>query len=231
MARTVQACADADAVMAGEEPQPIEPVSLNNLRFGVIQGASLSGLDSTVSERLGHALTVLGRSGCLLSDEKIAPVDEVPRINVGGGLTFAEAFAIHLERLGRRPQAIDPNVRAPLERARAMSAADLIRLQRARAGLVRAMDLVTQQFDALIMPTGKIVAPLLSEITTPEGFAARSALLTGNTSRVNFLDLCAISLPIPRAGGLPVGLMLVARNGHDRRLLRIASAVERLFVA
>jgi aspartyl-tRNA(Asn)/glutamyl-tRNA(Gln) amidotransferase subunit A len=84
MARTVQACADADAVMAGEEPQPIEPVSLNNLRFGVIQGASLSGLDSTVSERLGHALTVLGRSGCLLSDEKIAPVDEVPRINVGG---------------------------------------------------------------------------------------------------------------------------------------------------
>jgi aspartyl-tRNA(Asn)/glutamyl-tRNA(Gln) amidotransferase subunit A len=28
---------------------------------------------------------------------------------------------------------------------------------------------------------------------------------------------------------LPVGLMLVARNGHDRRLLRIAAAVERLF--
>jgi Asp-tRNA(Asn)/Glu-tRNA(Gln) amidotransferase A subunit family amidase len=32
-------------------------------------------------------------------------------------------------------------------------------------------------------------------------------------------------------GGLPVGLMLVARNGHDRRLLQIASAVERLFAA
>jgi aspartyl-tRNA(Asn)/glutamyl-tRNA(Gln) amidotransferase subunit A len=112
-----------------------------------------------------------------------------------------------------------------------MSSADLIRTQRARARLVAAMDLVTQQFDALIMPTTKIVAPLLSESTTLEGFAAKSSLLAGNTSLVNFLDLCAISLPIPRAGGLPVGLMLVARNGHDRRLLRIASAVERLFTA
>jgi aspartyl-tRNA(Asn)/glutamyl-tRNA(Gln) amidotransferase subunit A len=240
MARTVKACADADAVMAGEEPQPVEPVSLNNLRFCVIQGAPLSDLDSTVSERFGQALTVLGRSGCLLSDEKIAPVDEVPRNqsdlasragNVAGSLLFAEAFAIHEERLGRRPQAIDPNVRASLERGRAMSSADLIRTQRARARLVAAMDLVTQQFDALIMPTTKIVAPLLSESTTPEGFAAKSSLLAGNTSLVNFLDLCAISLPIPRAGGLPVGLMLVARNGHDRRLLRIASAVERLFTA
>src|SRR5208282_832355 len=37
IARTVKACADADAVMAGNEPRPLEPVSLNDLRFGVIQ--------------------------------------------------------------------------------------------------------------------------------------------------------------------------------------------------
>jgi aspartyl-tRNA(Asn)/glutamyl-tRNA(Gln) amidotransferase subunit A len=34
---------------------------------------------------------------------------------------------------------------------------------------------------------------------------------------------------LPREGGLPVGLMLIARNGQDRLLLRIAAAVERLF--
>src|SRR5262249_23003808 len=39
------------------------------------------------------------------------------------------------------------------------------------------------------------------------------------------------ALPLPRAGALPVGLMLVARNGHDRRLFRMAAAVERLFSA
>ena len=105
MARTVQACADADAVMAGEEPRPLEPVSLCNLTFGVIQGQPLSGLDGTVGERFGQALTMLGRSGCRLSDKKFSTVAELP--TAGGALLYAEAFAIHEERLRRRPQDID----------------------------------------------------------------------------------------------------------------------------
>ena len=32
---------------------------------------------------------------------------------------------------------------------------------------------------------------------------------------MNFFDLCAISVPMPRDGGLPTGLMLIARNGQD----------------
>jgi aspartyl-tRNA(Asn)/glutamyl-tRNA(Gln) amidotransferase subunit A len=52
-----------------------------------------------------------------------------------------------------------------------------------------------------------------------------------NAAIVNFFDLCAISLPLPRGDGLPVGLMLAARNGQDRRLLQIAAAVEKLFGA
>jgi Asp-tRNA(Asn)/Glu-tRNA(Gln) amidotransferase A subunit family amidase len=34
-------------------------------------------------------------------------------------------------------------------------------------------------------------------------------------------------LPLPAA--LPVGFMLLARNGQDRMLLRIAAAMEKLF--
>jgi aspartyl-tRNA(Asn)/glutamyl-tRNA(Gln) amidotransferase subunit A len=202
---------------------------LQPIRFS--RTASLDGLDGNVAERFGQALTMLGRAGCQLHDEKIALLDELPRINAKGSLLNAEGFAIHEDRLNRRAESIDPNVRVFLERGRAMSSADLIRLQRARAQLVAATDLAADQFDALIMPTAKIVAPLLSEIATPESFGAKSAVLAGNTNIVNFLDLCAISLPIPRAGGLPVGLMLVARNGHDRRLLQIAAAVERLFAS
>ena len=41
---------------------------------------------------------------------------------------------------------------------------------------------------------------------------------------------CAISIPVP-GSGLPVGLMLVARNGHDRRLFEIAAGIERHFGA
>ena len=120
-------------------------------------------------------------------------------------------------------------MRARIERASAISAADYIEMTRTRAVLVKAMDAQLRDFDALLMPTTPIVAPTMAEVATPEAFAIKNGMALRNTSIVNFFDLTAISLPLPRGGGLPVGLMLVARNGQDRRLFAIAAAVERLF--
>jgi aspartyl-tRNA(Asn)/glutamyl-tRNA(Gln) amidotransferase subunit A len=79
------------------------------------------------------------------------------------------------------------------------------------------------------LPTTPIVAPRVDEVGTPKDFMARNAMALRNTTIANFLDLTAISLPLPPDGGLPTGLMLFGRNGHDRRLLRIAAAVEKVF--
>ncbi len=124
---------------------------------------------------------------------------------------------------------IDPNVRVRLERAQKIAAADYIDMKRERAALVRAMDARLADLDVLAMPTTPVVAPLLSEVAAADEFARRNAMLLRNTSMWNFFDCCAISLPLPRESGLPTGLMLVARNGQDHRLLRIAAAVERVF--
>ena len=71
----------------------------------------------------------------------------------------------------------------------------------------------------------------MAEVATPDDFSRKNAMALRNTVIVNFFNLCAISLPLPRDGGLPTGLMLVVRNGQDRRLFRIAAAVERLLAA
>ena len=110
-------------------------------------------------------------------------------------------------------------------------AADFIEMTRERAGLIRAMDARLADVDVMCWPTTPIVAPTMAEVATPDDFARKNAMALRNTVIVNFFDLCAISLPLPREGGLPTGLMLVARNGHDRRLFRIAAAVERLLAA
>ena len=82
------------------------------------------------------------------------------------------------------------------------------------------------------MPTASIIAPTIAEVADAKVFAARNGAVLRNTSIVNFFNLCAISLPLPvPAGKMPVGLMLVARNGQDRRLLSIAAAVMPLFSA
>ena len=58
--------------------------------------------------------------------------------------------------------------------------------------------------------------------------SAVAAFLVGAAPAiVNFFDLCAVTLPLQAK--LPVGLMLIARNGHDHRLLRIAAATAQLF--
>ena len=231
IARSVEACARADAVMANETYVPVDPVPLAGLRIGVAEGYPLENLDETVDARFSDAVARLNKAGAHISEEKLSLLDEMAQVNSKGGVQPAEAFAIHRELLSRRADAIDPNVRVRLERARNISAADYIDMVRGRARLIRLMDDRIADVDVLAWPTTPIVAPTMQEVAAPDEFARKNAMLLRNTVIVNFFDLCAISVPIPRGSGLPTGFMLVARNGQDQRLFRIAAAVERLFAA
>ena len=230
MAKTVADCAKADAVMAGEAFSAVEPAPLAGLRVGVAQGLPLDALDDTVAQRFPAALKLLEKAGARLSDEALPLIDRMAEVNAKGGLAPPEALMIHRDRLARRGDVVDPNVRARIERAAKISAADYVAMQQARAALVAAMDARLADIDVLVSPTTPIVAPTIAEMEERETFARKNGLLLRNTSIWNFFDCCAISLPLPRAGGLPTGLMLIGRNGHDRRLFRIAAAVEKQLI-
>jgi aspartyl-tRNA(Asn)/glutamyl-tRNA(Gln) amidotransferase subunit A len=231
IARSVEACARADAVMANETYVPLEPVSLNGLRIGVVVGYPIENLDETVDLKFSDAVARLNKAGAHLSEEKLSLLDDMAQVNSKGGVQPAEAFSIHRDLLSRRADAIDPNVQVRLERARTVSAADYIDMVRERARLIRSMDDRIADVDVLAWPTTPMVAPTMQEVAAPDEFARKNAMLLRNTVIVNFFDLCAISVPIPRGSGLPAGFMLVARNGQDQRLFRIAAAIERLFAA
>jgi aspartyl-tRNA(Asn)/glutamyl-tRNA(Gln) amidotransferase subunit A len=228
IARTVAECAIADAVMAGEDFAPLEPAPLAGLRFGIAQGLPLKDLDATVIAASTDAIARLGKAGVRVTDEPMPLIDAMTAVNAKGGLAPTEAFAIHREHLKTRAADFDPNVRARIERGGNPSAADYVDMMRDRTRLVRAMDAQMSGLDALVLPTTPIVAPTIAEMQDTATFNTKNMLLLRNTLIWNFFDNCAISLPLPR-NGLPVGLMLVARNGDDRRLFRIAAAVERLF--
>jgi aspartyl-tRNA(Asn)/glutamyl-tRNA(Gln) amidotransferase subunit A len=231
IARSVEACARADAVMANETYVPLEPVPLEGLRIGVADGYPLENLDDTVDLKFSDAVARLNKASAHISEEKLPLLDEMTQVNSKGGVQPAEAFSIHRDLLPRRADAIDPNVRVRLERARNISAADYIDMVRERTRLIRMMDSRIADVDVLAWPTTPIVAPTMQEVAAPDEFARKNAMLLRNTVIVNFFDLCGISVPIPRGSGLPAGFMLVARNGQDQRLFRIAAAVERLFAA
>jgi aspartyl-tRNA(Asn)/glutamyl-tRNA(Gln) amidotransferase subunit A len=226
MAGSVTDCARADAVMAGDDITPLMPAPLAGLRLGIPQGLLLEGMDTAVAAAFDAATKALGAAGAVLSDHPLPLLQDMMAVNARGGFAATEAFFIHRESMEQRPGDFDPVVRGRIERGRAVTASDYIFMQRRRAELIAAMDQDLADLDALILPTAPIVAPRIADLASDEAaFTAANGLLLRNTSVGNFFDLCAISLPLP-VSGLPVGLMLVARNGQDQRLLRLALAVE-----
>ena len=96
----------------------------------------------------------------------------------------------------------------------------------ARAEVIASFERATSDVDALVLPTAPIIPPPFSAFAHDPDYVRLNVLVLRNPSLANFLDGCAISLPIHREGEPPVGLMLIGRRGSDERLLSIAQSLE-----
>src|SRR5262249_11823933 len=138
----------------------------------------------------------------------------------------AEAAAWHAPLLARRGADYDPRVRVRIERGARITAQEYVALVKERGRIIKRVDEATTGHDAWLMPTTPIIAPPFSAFTEDAEYARLNVLLLRNCLLVNFLDRCAVTLPMQRPGEAPVGLMLVGAAGEDRRLLGIARSVE-----
>src|SRR5258708_23352634 len=143
-----------------------------------------------------------------------------------GGVWARGAYGWHGRLIDRRGAEYDPRVRVRIERGRAMSAAEYVTLSEQGGYFIAAIDARTAEFDALLMPTVPITAPPVAAFDKDEDYWRLNGRLLRNTAIVNFLDRCAVTLPIQPPGAAPVGLMIVGRHGDDRRLLGMALALE-----
>jgi aspartyl-tRNA(Asn)/glutamyl-tRNA(Gln) amidotransferase subunit A len=226
LANSVACCAIADAVMAGDPPTAPDPVPVDALRLGVPQSFVLDGLAPEVARAFADACTALSRAGARVVDLPLDELSEYPRLSARGLLVNSEAFAWHEELLGRRGNEYDPRVRSRIEFGRDVSAAAYIRLCAARADFIARVAARTAEFDALLMPTVAITAPPIAAFAQDDDYFRLNGLILRNTSVINFLDRCAITLPNQPAGTAPVGLMVVGEHGADHRLLAMARGIE-----
>jgi aspartyl-tRNA(Asn)/glutamyl-tRNA(Gln) amidotransferase subunit A len=231
LANSVACCAIADAIMAGEPPEAPPPVAALGLRLGVPQSYVLDGLAPEVGRAFEAACTALSRAGARVVDLPLAELSELPAINAGGGFAPIEAYAWHQPLLARRGGEYDPRVSARIERAGGMSAVDYINLCAARESLIARVAAHTIDFDALLMPTVAITAPPIAAFERDDDYRHLNAAILRIPSVINFLDRCAITLPIQPAGMPPVGLMVVGEHGADRRLLAVAGGIEAALAA
>ncbi|RWP36275.1 amidase [Mesorhizobium sp.] len=230
LARTVAECAAADAVMAGEEFAALVPLPLAGLRIGVPRGVLFEDTEEEVAAAFERCARKLELAGARLADLSIDDVlADLRSATRRASIAAMEGAAVHADWLATgAATAVDPRVSEPLSRAAAVPATAYIRAIRRRTALVAAMDERLASVDVLALPTTPVTAPTIVSMTNDEALCERTeGLLLRNTQVANQFDLCAISLPMPGMAR-PAGLMLVARNGDDHRLLRIAAEVEAL---
>lgn len=230
LAASVADCARADAVLAGEPWEPLPKRRVAGLRIGVPRGWLLSEADPLVLAAFEDALSRLSGAGARLSDLALDAWMLAPaRVQQNGTLAAAEAAHTHRELLERAPGSLDPRVLARIRPGQGIPATHYIAVLEARARLQRELDGQLQDVELLALPTVPILPPRIDELLGSDAaFMAANARILRNPSVFNFYDLPALSLPMGRAGGLPFGLMLVARRGRDRELLALAAAIEAL---
>jgi aspartyl-tRNA(Asn)/glutamyl-tRNA(Gln) amidotransferase subunit A len=159
-------------------------------------------------------------------------LDDLDAIHAIGSITAVEAAYVHREALSNHAREIDGRVVRRIQSGSTLSGADYVRMIELRRGAVLKAAEQFSAYDAIILPTTAVVAPLIEELARDEELFARTNLkVLRNTTVFNLLDCCGLSLPIPNAGALPIGFMMMGARGSDTNTLSAGAAVERLFAS
>jgi aspartyl-tRNA(Asn)/glutamyl-tRNA(Gln) amidotransferase subunit A len=228
LAASVGCCATLDAVLAGESTVAPHPIGLHGRRLAVPTHYVLNSLEPHVARSFERVIRALHGAGAQIAEVPLAELDELPGLNHDGGFAGAEAYALHRERLGAQKQLFDRRVAMRILIGREQSAADYLDLIRARADMQSRVDSQLVEFEAVLLPTTPIIAPLIQDLETDEAYVRINGQALRNTAITNFLDRCAISIPCQEPGTAPVGLMLMGPHEGDRALMALAAAVEAL---
>jgi len=228
LTHSVSDCILLDRILSGEQLDT-RSVPLAGLRLAVTRDFVLDQVDPTVAAAFERSLALLAEAGASIRWFDFPQLYDLPRINAAGGLTAAEAWHGHRQWLqGEQADQYDARVAQRIRRGEAIGAADYLDTRLERQRLIAIAQEHLGDADAWLMPSVAIVAPPLADLADDDAFFAANGLILRNTSVINFLDGCALSLPCHTGDALPVGLSIAGLHGQDARVLQVSLAIEAL---
>jgi len=227
LVRSARDLTAAFAHLAG--PASVEPTS-RRLRVGLLTSDVALGLPAhhgclAAVERLGAALESLGHRVELVHPPALDGLwSRVAKcFFVLGARARASQLRWLESRVGRSLDPDDLSAEA-LEQAHRGAAVSLEEAGRAVAQFDAAIEPIAawwQDHDLLVTPTMREVPWLLGRPQDP-------SRVGGFAFPYSFTGQPALSLPAHQVDGLPVGVQVVGRKGHDEELLALAAALEPL---
>lgn len=159
---------------------------------------------------------------------------ELPHVNryfaAWDTILHCEATAYHYPMIQQSKSSYSPATRAHLEAGLQLTGVELLQAQIIRSDLLKHLTDTSIPWDALVLPTLPVTAPVLDSKT--QKFGGREVTtqdaMTWFCWLGNLAGLPCITLPIGRSSinGLPVGMMLMGRPGRDEALLSIAKLLD-----
>ena len=226
LARSVGCCAVLDAILADEPMVPLQPRPIKGMRLAVPTTLVLDQVDDEVARSFDRALELLSRQGAVIERIAVPEFLDVGVMNANGGFAAAESYAWHRYLIASKGDVYDHRVLARIMRGESLSAADYVDLLNARKSLIARSAARMAPYDALILPTTANTPPRIADLADDKAFAKANLSSLRNCTLINMIDGCAISLPCHREGEVPVGLMLAAAGGADRRIFELAAGME-----
>jgi len=226
LAGSVADCAIADALMAEDWSGEVAARPASSLRLAALSTVATDGLDPVVAGAYERALSRLSGAGARIAGLAMPELSELPAINAKGGVSAAEAYTEHRARIEASGGDYDPRVRNRILLGQAITAEELLTIHRKRAAMIARFGVLAQGFDAVVLPTVAIAPPAIAELSRDEDYLRLNFLSLRNTFLGNFLNVCAISVPMTAKGEPPAGLMLMAPWGGDEALFAVAAGVE-----
>ena len=226
LANSVQCCSTIDAMMAGDRTGAVQVREPHTLRFGILRHVALDSMSPEVATAFDAAIKHLGKAGVVFSEIDFPDLADLPNINSKGGISACEAMDVHAQMLERHGAEYDPRVRTRIMSGLTVTGPELVGIYRRRREMVEKFVRLCSGLDGLVMPTVPILAPLISEVDNNDRYGPLNFLCLRNTFLGNFLDSCAISIPMTARGEAPAGLTLMCPHGTDSALFNASSGIE-----
>jgi AtzE family amidohydrolase len=216
---------DRDRVCCDQSPELCLPQlnqGVDGLRIAVADGYFAEGATD-------EALEVVQQVAKALQVTRHVTLPEPHRARAAAlTITACEGAELHFQDLRHRPQDFDPMTRDRLLAGALLPAAWYIQAQRFREWYRQQVQQIFQDVDIILAPTTPYPAfPIGQTLIQVDGATLPSRTNLGRfTQPLSFIGLPVLSVPVYRAGALPVGVQIIAAPYNESLILRTAAVLE-----
>lgn len=219
LARTVDDAALLLSVLAAEPRLATahREVDVKRLRVAFLEAAWPVEVARGIQDLFAETLERLGGLGLRVREGEAYEAAFASRAS--GPIIGAEASHAWAGALEAHPEGFGEEVRNLLEKGQKIAATRYLRAWDEATAIVEAIDGLFEELDVLLLPTTAATATPVDDPGAQLPYLALTApfSLSGHP---------ALSVPMGRVDGLPVGLQVAARRGREDVALAVAAALE-----